>query len=188
MSVPRSPPCRSWLRRWWAPPSQSPGSGPGSSARNRRARTKCRNWISLTARRTPSSWRCWSLAWFGEFIQGAFKGMFVSMCCVCLCVYQIDDTDAVEDIHALLTDAPTPNGWAYWVFIFYFATLSAAFVTHLLNFSWFCFLILKGFYCCNTETMPGIHSWTSAVQVGFLQCFFPLHNSRTYQKKYCLPI
>ncbi|XP_075875480.1 C2 domain-containing protein 5 isoform X18 [Nelusetta ayraudi] len=46
-------------------------------------------------------------------------------------VLEIDDTDAVEDIHALLTDAPTPTG----------------------------------FYCCNTETMPGIHSWTSAIQM-----------------------
>lgn len=46
-------------------------------------------------------------------------------------VLEIDDTDAVEDIHALLTDATTPTG----------------------------------FYCCNTETMPGIHSWTSAIQM-----------------------
>lgn len=40
--------------------------------------------------------------------------MFVSMCNVLVFVllFQIDDTDAVEDIHALLTDAPTPNGWS----------------------------------------------------------------------------
>lgn len=36
------------------------------------------------------------------------------------------------------------------------------------------FFIPEGFYCCNTETMPGIHSWTSAIQVGFTQCFLPL--------------
>ncbi|TMS05309.1 C2 domain-containing protein 5 [Larimichthys crocea] len=46
-------------------------------------------------------------------------------------VLEIDDTDAVEDIHSLLTDAPTP----------------------------------AGFYSCNTEIMPGIYNWTSAVQM-----------------------
>ncbi|XP_058500649.1 C2 domain-containing protein 5 isoform X10 [Solea solea] len=46
-------------------------------------------------------------------------------------VLEIDDTDAVEDIHSLLTDAPPP----------------------------------PGFYSCNTEIMPGICNWTSAVQM-----------------------
>ncbi|CAJ1056790.1 C2 domain-containing protein 5 isoform X10 [Xyrichtys novacula] len=46
-------------------------------------------------------------------------------------VLEIDDTDAVEDIHSLLTDAPPPTG----------------------------------FYSCNTEVMPGINDWTSAVQM-----------------------
>ncbi|XP_007244118.3 C2 domain-containing protein 5 isoform X11 [Astyanax mexicanus] len=46
-------------------------------------------------------------------------------------VLEIDDTDAVEDIHSLLTDAPTP----------------------------------PGFYSCNTEIMPGIYNWTSALQM-----------------------
>nr|XP_043891381.1 C2 domain-containing protein 5 isoform X5 [Solea senegalensis] len=46
-------------------------------------------------------------------------------------VLEIDDTDAVEDIHSLLTDAPPPSG----------------------------------FYSCNTEIMPGIYNWTSAVQM-----------------------
>ncbi|KAM3609363.1 uncharacterized protein V6R79_013625 [Siganus canaliculatus] len=46
-------------------------------------------------------------------------------------VLEIDDTDAVEDIHALLTDASPPTG----------------------------------FYSCNTEVMPGINNWTSAIQM-----------------------
>ncbi|XP_043980589.1 C2 domain-containing protein 5 isoform X13 [Gambusia affinis] len=46
-------------------------------------------------------------------------------------VLEIDDTDAVEDIHSLLTDASPPTG----------------------------------FYTCNTETMPGIYNWTTAVQM-----------------------
>ncbi|XP_024137229.1 C2 domain-containing protein 5 isoform X17 [Oryzias melastigma] len=46
-------------------------------------------------------------------------------------VLEVDDTDAVEDIHSLLTDAPPP----------------------------------KGFHSCNTETMPGIYNWTSALQM-----------------------
>ncbi|KAM9375912.1 C2 domain-containing protein 5 isoform 3-T3 [Pholidichthys leucotaenia] len=46
-------------------------------------------------------------------------------------VLEVDDTDAVEDIHSLLTDAPPP----------------------------------AGFYSCNTEVMPGIYNWTSAVQM-----------------------
>ncbi|XP_018611545.1 C2 domain-containing protein 5 isoform X13 [Scleropages formosus] len=46
-------------------------------------------------------------------------------------VLEIDDTDAVEDIHSLLTDAPPP----------------------------------VGFYSCNTEIMPGINNWTSALQM-----------------------
>ncbi|XP_055011280.1 C2 domain-containing protein 5 isoform X4 [Boleophthalmus pectinirostris] len=46
-------------------------------------------------------------------------------------VLEIDDTDAVEDIHSLLTDAAPPTG----------------------------------FYSCNTEIMPGINNWTSAVQM-----------------------
>ncbi|XP_027888643.1 C2 domain-containing protein 5 isoform X14 [Xiphophorus couchianus] len=46
-------------------------------------------------------------------------------------VLEIDDTDAVEDIHSLLIDASPPTG----------------------------------FYTCNTETMPGIYSWTTAVQM-----------------------
>lgn len=46
-------------------------------------------------------------------------------------VLEIDDTDAVEDIHSLLTDAAPPTG----------------------------------FYSCNTELMPGINNWTSAVQM-----------------------
>uniref|UniRef100_A0A3P8USQ7 C2 domain-containing protein 5 n=1 Tax=Cynoglossus semilaevis TaxID=244447 RepID=A0A3P8USQ7_CYNSE len=46
-------------------------------------------------------------------------------------VLELDDTDALEDIHSLLTDAPPPNG----------------------------------FFSCNTEIMPGIYKWTSAVQM-----------------------
>ncbi|RVE71886.1 hypothetical protein OJAV_G00056430 [Oryzias javanicus] len=46
-------------------------------------------------------------------------------------VLEVDDTDAVEDIHSLLTDASPP----------------------------------KGFHSCNTETMPGIYNWTSALQM-----------------------
>ncbi|XP_053741037.1 C2 domain-containing protein 5 isoform X4 [Synchiropus splendidus] len=46
-------------------------------------------------------------------------------------VLEIDDTDAVEDIHSLLTDTPPPSG----------------------------------FYTCNTEIMPGISNWTSAIQM-----------------------
>ncbi|XP_036006236.1 C2 domain-containing protein 5 isoform X21 [Fundulus heteroclitus] len=46
-------------------------------------------------------------------------------------VLEIDDTDAVEDIHSLLTDASPP----------------------------------AGFHSCNTETMPGIYNWTTAVQM-----------------------
>ncbi|KAM4573228.1 C2 domain-containing protein 5 isoform 9-T9 [Odontesthes bonariensis] len=46
-------------------------------------------------------------------------------------VLEIDDTDAVEDIHSLLTDANPP----------------------------------RGFYSCNTETMPGIYNWTSGIQM-----------------------
>ncbi|XP_047241626.1 C2 domain-containing protein 5 isoform X6 [Girardinichthys multiradiatus] len=46
-------------------------------------------------------------------------------------VLEIDDTDAVEDIHSLLMDASLPSG----------------------------------FYSCNTETMPGIFNWTTAVQM-----------------------
>ncbi|XP_071004814.1 C2 domain-containing protein 5-like isoform X15 [Oncorhynchus clarkii lewisi] len=46
-------------------------------------------------------------------------------------VLEIDDTDAVEDIQSLLTDAPIP----------------------------------AGFYSCNTEVMPGIHNWTSGLQM-----------------------
>ncbi|XP_078804931.1 C2 domain-containing protein 5 isoform X33 [Oryzias latipes] len=46
-------------------------------------------------------------------------------------VLEVDDTDAVEDIQSLLTDASPP----------------------------------KGFYSCNTETMPGIYNWTSALQM-----------------------
>ncbi|KAM4734092.1 C2 domain-containing protein 5 isoform 3-T3 [Anableps anableps] len=46
-------------------------------------------------------------------------------------VLEIDDTDAVEDIHSLLTDASPPTS----------------------------------FHSCNTETMPGIYNWTTAVQM-----------------------
>ncbi|XP_013858947.1 C2 domain-containing protein 5 isoform X8 [Austrofundulus limnaeus] len=46
-------------------------------------------------------------------------------------VLEIDDTDAVEDIHSLLTDASPPSG----------------------------------FHSCNTETMPGIYNWTTAIQM-----------------------
>nr|XP_055029847.1 C2 domain-containing protein 5 isoform X2 [Misgurnus anguillicaudatus] len=57
-------------------------------------------------------------------------------------VLEIDDTDAVEDIHALLTDAPTP----------------------------------PGFYSCNTEIMPGIQNWTSAIQMFTSVRVFRLNN------------
>ncbi|KAI3371368.1 hypothetical protein L3Q82_023971 [Scortum barcoo] len=58
-------------------------------------------------------------------------------------VLEIDDTDAVEDIHSLLTDAPTPTG----------------------------------FYSCNTEIMPGIYNWTSAVQMFTSVRVFRLSNA-----------
>ncbi|XP_075945135.1 C2 domain-containing protein 5 isoform X7 [Anarhichas minor] len=58
-------------------------------------------------------------------------------------VLEIDDTDAVEDIHSLLTDAPTP----------------------------------AGFYSCNTEIMPGIHNWTSGVQMFTSVRVFRLSNA-----------
>ncbi|XP_031716187.1 C2 domain-containing protein 5 isoform X13 [Anarrhichthys ocellatus] len=58
-------------------------------------------------------------------------------------VLEIDDTDAVEDIHSLLTDAPTPTG----------------------------------FYSCNTEIMPGIHNWTSGVQMFTSVRVFRLSNA-----------
>ncbi|XP_077049922.1 C2 domain-containing protein 5 isoform X15 [Siphateles boraxobius] len=57
-------------------------------------------------------------------------------------VLEIDDTDAVEDIHALLTDSPTPTG----------------------------------FYSCNTEIMPGIQNWTSAIQMFTSVRVFRLNN------------
>ncbi|XP_050991030.1 C2 domain-containing protein 5 isoform X5 [Labeo rohita] len=57
-------------------------------------------------------------------------------------VLEIDDTDAVEDIHALLTDSPTP----------------------------------AGFYSCNTEIMPGIQNWTSAIQMFTSVRVFRLNN------------
>uniref|UniRef100_A0A3Q3S2K4 C2 domain-containing protein 5 n=1 Tax=Mastacembelus armatus TaxID=205130 RepID=A0A3Q3S2K4_9TELE len=58
-------------------------------------------------------------------------------------VLEIDDTDAVEDIHSLLTDAPPPTG----------------------------------FYSCNTEIMPGIYNWTSAVQMFTSVRVFRLSNA-----------
>ncbi|XP_073327953.1 C2 domain-containing protein 5 isoform X3 [Pagrus major] len=58
-------------------------------------------------------------------------------------VLEIDDTDAVEDIHSLLTDATTPTG----------------------------------FYSCNTEIMPGIYNWTSAVQMFTSVRVFRLSNA-----------
>ncbi|XP_043120508.1 C2 domain-containing protein 5 isoform X12 [Puntigrus tetrazona] len=58
-------------------------------------------------------------------------------------VLEIDDTDAVEDIHALLTDSPTP----------------------------------AGFYSCNTEIMPGIQNWTSAIQMFTSVRVFRLNNA-----------
>ncbi|XP_057203667.1 C2 domain-containing protein 5 isoform X13 [Triplophysa rosa] len=58
-------------------------------------------------------------------------------------VLEIDDTDAVEDIHALLTDSPTP----------------------------------PGFYSCNTEIMPGIQNWTSAIQMFTSVRVFRLNNA-----------
>ncbi|XP_052008239.1 C2 domain-containing protein 5-like isoform X3 [Xyrauchen texanus] len=58
-------------------------------------------------------------------------------------VLEIDDTDAVEDIHALLTDFPTP----------------------------------PGFYSCNTEIMPGIQNWTSAIQMFTSVRVFRLNNA-----------
>ncbi|XP_073785076.1 C2 domain-containing protein 5 isoform X40 [Danio rerio] len=58
-------------------------------------------------------------------------------------VLEIDDTDAVEDIHALLTDSPTP----------------------------------QGFYSCNTEIMPGIQNWTSAIQMFTSVRVFRLNNA-----------
>ncbi|TRY58636.1 hypothetical protein DNTS_024782 [Danionella cerebrum] len=58
-------------------------------------------------------------------------------------VLEIDDTDAVEDIHALLTDSPSPSG----------------------------------FYSCNTETMPGIQNWTSAIQMFTSVRVFRLSNA-----------
>ncbi|XP_067246052.1 C2 domain-containing protein 5 isoform X5 [Chanodichthys erythropterus] len=57
-------------------------------------------------------------------------------------VLEIDDTDAVEDIHALLIDSPTP----------------------------------AGFYSCNTEIMPGIQNWTSAIQMFTSVRVFRLNN------------
>ncbi|XP_016339116.1 C2 domain-containing protein 5 isoform X13 [Sinocyclocheilus anshuiensis] len=62
-------------------------------------------------------------------------------------VLEIDDTDAVEDIHALLTDFPTP----------------------------------AGFYSCNTEIMPGIQNWTSAIQMFTSVRVFRLNASLTSQ-------
>ncbi|XP_031420638.1 C2 domain-containing protein 5 isoform X7 [Clupea harengus] len=58
-------------------------------------------------------------------------------------VLEIDDTDAVEDIHCLLTDAPTP----------------------------------PGFFSCNTEIMPGIHNWTSGLQMFTSVRVFRLSNA-----------
>uniref|UniRef100_A0A8D0CJA7 C2 calcium dependent domain containing 5 n=1 Tax=Scleropages formosus TaxID=113540 RepID=A0A8D0CJA7_SCLFO len=58
-------------------------------------------------------------------------------------VLEIDDTDALEDMHSLLTDAPAPSG----------------------------------FYSCNTEVMPGIYSWTSAVQMFTSVRMFRLGNA-----------
>lgn len=58
-------------------------------------------------------------------------------------VLEIDDTDAVEDMHALLTDSPTP----------------------------------QGFYSCNTEIMPGIQNWTSAIQMFTSVRVFRLNNA-----------
>ncbi|XP_070686190.1 C2 domain-containing protein 5 isoform X3 [Pempheris klunzingeri] len=58
-------------------------------------------------------------------------------------VLEIDDTDAVEDIHSLLIDAPPPSG----------------------------------FYSCNTQIMPGIHNWTSAVQMFTSVRVFRLSNA-----------
>uniref|UniRef100_A0AAY4BVC7 C2 domain-containing protein 5 n=1 Tax=Denticeps clupeoides TaxID=299321 RepID=A0AAY4BVC7_9TELE len=58
-------------------------------------------------------------------------------------VLEIDDTDAVEDLHSLLTDAPTP----------------------------------PGFYSCNTEIMPGIYNWTSAIQMFTSVRVFRLNNA-----------
>ncbi|XP_051580882.1 C2 domain-containing protein 5-like isoform X1 [Myxocyprinus asiaticus] len=62
-------------------------------------------------------------------------------------VLEIDDTDAVEDIHALLTDVPTP----------------------------------PGFYSCNTEIMPGIQNWTSAIQMFTSVRVFRLNANLTNQ-------
>ncbi|XP_052437956.1 C2 domain-containing protein 5 isoform X11 [Carassius gibelio] len=62
-------------------------------------------------------------------------------------VLEIDDTDAVEDIHALLTDSPTP----------------------------------AGFYSCNTEIMPGIQNWTSAIQMFTSVRVFRLNANLTNQ-------
>ncbi|XP_030281758.1 C2 domain-containing protein 5 isoform X6 [Sparus aurata] len=58
-------------------------------------------------------------------------------------VLEIDDTDAVEDIHSLLTDATIPTG----------------------------------FNSCNTEIMPGIYNWTSAVQMFTSVRVFRLSNA-----------
>ncbi|KAM9854276.1 C2 domain-containing protein 5 [Aulostomus maculatus] len=58
-------------------------------------------------------------------------------------VLEIDDTDAVEDIHSLLIDASPPSG----------------------------------FYSCNTEMMPGIYNWTSAVQMFTSVRVFRLSNA-----------
>ncbi|XP_036962351.1 C2 domain-containing protein 5 isoform X9 [Acanthopagrus latus] len=58
-------------------------------------------------------------------------------------VLEIDDTDAVEDIHSLLTDATIP----------------------------------AGFNSCNTEIMPGIYNWTSAVQMFTSVRVFRLSNA-----------
>lgn len=38
------------------------------------------------------------------------KWLMVHIMMLCYVLIQIDDTDAVEDIHSLLTDAPTPPG------------------------------------------------------------------------------
>uniref|UniRef100_A0A672PQM9 C2 domain-containing protein n=1 Tax=Sinocyclocheilus grahami TaxID=75366 RepID=A0A672PQM9_SINGR len=62
-------------------------------------------------------------------------------------VLEIDDTDAVEDIHALLTD----------------------------------FSIPAGFYSCNTEIMPGIQNWTSAIQMFTSVRVFRLNTNLTNQ-------
>ncbi|CAJ0964628.1 unnamed protein product [Ranitomeya imitator] len=61
----------------------------------------------------------------------------------------IDDTDAVEDVHSLLTDVPPPPGA-----VIYRKNCSRAALSILLVST-----------SCNTEVMPGINNWTSDIQM-----------------------